>query len=272
MEWKQGVNLDLDYLSHHILKFGGEYMIEGINKLKLEKENEDTTLIRIEINEGFQKELEESDNEIEIRVSPQEDHEPGNGDDNGDTPEPPSQVLEGITIALDPGHGGSDTGAVSPSGLEEKEISLNVSLELEERLENLGAEVVMTRNEDIYVSLGERVRIANNSNADIFISIHFNAFNDSSANGTETFWHTRGTAQSERLATLIQNQLLDKLGRRNRGVKQENYYVLRETEMTSALTEPLFITNPTEEQIIMDEANQSLVAQAIEEAILEFYS
>lgn len=237
-------------------------MIEGINSLVLEKNHDNETLIKVIIEEKYNKEIQQNTNEIIIKVTD------GKPQDNGNQPKP----LLGRKIAIDPGHGGSSSGAVGPSGIMEKNLNLDTSLIIEELLVEQGASVLLTRRRDVTVSLAERTNLANNQKADLFVSIHYNGFSDPNAHGTETYWHTNGSKDSQSLANLLQNELLNKLGRRNRGVKQANFHVLRESKMTSALIEPLFLTNPTEENLMKDPNNVRKVAQAVVDAILKFYS
>jgi N-acetylmuramoyl-L-alanine amidase len=92
-------------------------------------------------------------------------------------------------IVIDPGHGGHDTGTLGPTGLEEKEVVLDVGLKLRKLLEqNTGCEVVMTRSDDTFIPLEERTAIANQKSADLFISVHANASSDKSARGIETYY------------------------------------------------------------------------------------
>jgi N-acetylmuramoyl-L-alanine amidase len=92
-------------------------------------------------------------------------------------------------IVIDPGHGGHDTGTIGPTGLEEKDVVLDVSLKLKKLLEqNTGCEVIMTRSDDTFIPLEERTAIANEKRADLFISIHANASNDKRARGIETYY------------------------------------------------------------------------------------
>lgn len=233
-------------------------MIKGIAGLKIEEVNKSKTKITIAISEGYKANIDNNGKEIAILVA---------GDDVKD-----ELILNGKKIAIDPGHGGSSSGAVGPSGIKEKNLVLTTSFMIRDLLQKLGAEVVLTRSRDINVALAERVRIANDARADLFISVHYNGFNDPSANGTETFWHTSGSSESRRLANLLQEELLNKLKRRNRGVKQANFYVLRESRMPSALIEPLFVTNPIEEKIISEERNQLKVAEAVINAIVKYFS
>lgn len=180
-------------------------------------------------------------------------------------------------IAIDPGHGGSDPGAVGPNGAKEKDITLNVAFKVRDLLQSYGYQVVMTRTGDYRLDenstkdLEKRAQIANNNNASLFVSIHANSF-DSTSKGTETFYHTREVAGSNacKLATAIQNKLIGALGLTNRGVKQEDFSVLRNTTMPAALTELAFISNPSEEALLITDQFQTKAARAIVDGILEY--
>lgn len=172
-------------------------------------------------------------------------------------------------IVIDPGHGGSDPGAIGPSGLQEKEITLKVSLKVRDMLMAQGYTVIMTRTTDTYLSLQERCDVANNAEADLFISIHCNSFSDPSANGTETFSYTT-TGIGAQAAKSIQSKLVAALGLRNRGHKTADFYVLRNTNMPAALTELAFISNPKEEALLKTEDFQTKSAKAIVDGILGY--
>lgn len=161
--------------------------------------------------------------------------------------------LTGKKICVDPGHGGSDPGAVGPTGLQEKNVNLRVATVFKNCLVEYGsASVLMTRTSDVYVSLDKRCQIANNWGAHRFVSVHFNSSSDRSVNGTETFYYTYGSSTSKSLATCLQNRLVQALGLTNRGVKTASYYVLKYTNMPASLTESSFISNPYEEARLKD--------------------
>ena len=142
------------------------------------------------------------------------------------------------TVVIDPGHGGSDPGAIGIGGLREAEVTLDVSKRVKELLSEKGVSVKMTRDEDIYLDLPPRVSIANKTNADIFVSIHANASrgNRKDINGLETFYY-RGW-RGRLLAKRIQKQILKvSPGSPDRGVKQSRFYVIKNTRMPSVLVE-----------------------------------
>ncbi|MBS4218966.1 N-acetylmuramoyl-L-alanine amidase [Bacillus sp. FJAT-49711] len=151
--------------------------------------------------------------------------------------------ISGKAIVLDPGHGGTDPGA-SGIGIIEKTLNLDIALRTKKLLETAGFKVIMTRTTDVFIPLEERARIANNSNADIFISIHANTFN-SLAKGVETFWYGKYEKENSiRLATVLQNNVVKSMNSFNRRVAEGNFHVIRETRLPSALVEVGFIDNP----------------------------
>jgi len=180
--------------------------------------------------------------------------------------------LGDYTIAVDPGHGGNDPGAIGPSGYTEAECALDIGLRLRDLLEANGAEVVMTRETDVTVSLSERTNIANNAGADIFVSIHNNAF-DGTVQGIETFYWEGLPPDSEaaQLSDLLQTELINEIDSPDRGVKTANFHVLRETSMPASLTENLFIDNPEEEAKLMDPSVRQRIADAHHRAICEYF-
>lgn len=184
-----------------------------------------------------------------------------------------SNTLEGRKIAIDPGHGGSDSGAIGASGVREKVINLIVAEKLIKLLHEAGATVVVTRNGDQTVIHQQRVDLINSSKADIMISIHANAFNNSESNGTETFYHagSANAAASRLLALQLQRELIAALGLRNRGVKESSFFILKNTRIPAALVELGFISNPAEERILLDPENQERAAMALYRGIEVYF-
>lgn len=174
-------------------------------------------------------------------------------------------------ITVDAGHGDHDPGAVA-FGVKEKHIVLNTSIYLQEKLEAAGATVVMTRDDDTFVELTDRAKLANDSKSSIFVSIHANAAGSGAAHGTETFWNAAHySAESKDLAEKIQKRLIAVLSTRDRGVKEGNFSVLRNTKMPSVLVELGFITNKLEADRLNSAAFQKDAAEAIYLGILDFY-
>lgn len=181
--------------------------------------------------------------------------------------------LTGITIMLDPGHGGKDPGALGPLGPKyaEKAICLDLGLKLKNELEALGATVLMTRAIDIDLTLDERLAASRGARPDMFISIHANSMNDnvdiSKVDGFSIFYRDK---HSQPLAQSILNTTIETLKRSNKGIHEKNFYVTRGTWTPSVLIESGFVPNPTEFQWLMDEQEQIKLARAIAEGIVKY--
>lgn len=189
-------------------------------------------------------------------------------------------ALMGRTIVLDPGHGGSDTGAIGSMGLKEKEVTLSIAQDLRSMLEKKGAKVILTRKNDRDVTssdasdireLEARADIANRSRADLFISIHADAFDDSSVGGTTTYFFPKTTLDGE-LASDIQQQLADVVGLDDRGYRSNDLFVLNHTNMPAALVEVAYISNSAEEKMLKTRSFQRKAAQGIFNGILAYFS
>ncbi|HEM6533521.1 TPA: GBS Bsp-like repeat-containing protein [Streptococcus suis] len=194
------------------------------------------------------------------------------------------------TVYIDPGHGGRDSGA-SYGGVHEKTLALSVSNKLRENLLQYGINVLMTRTGDYDVDFKtERSRMTNASNADLFISIHFNATGAgvSNATGIETYWyqydpeyqpkinkemHNNPTrlAESEILANKVQESLIKETGAVNRGVRRETFAVLRETAIPAILVELGFMDNPSELQVIKQDSYHTRLAKALAQGVMNWY-
>jgi N-acetylmuramoyl-L-alanine amidase len=180
--------------------------------------------------------------------------------------------IKGKTIVIDPGHGemkswgSSDPGATGPTGLIERDITLDISLKLARILEAKGANVILTRTGDTTLTLSGRANVANDNNADVFVSIHCNANTRSTAEGTSTYYTNNGNGQAEirkKLASSVQAELVKATQRKNLGVLQANFAVLRYTNMPSILVETAFISNPEEEKLLANPDFRTLVAEGI---------
>lgn len=172
-----------------------------------------------------------------------------------------------MKICIDPGHSDKTIGAVGSTGLMEKDVVLYVALRVGYHLKRHGEDVIYTRVNGTHKKLAERAVIANNAKVDYFISIHLNAA-DKRADGTETYCYKFG-GQGEKLARNIQAELVQALGRKDRGVKEGNLQVIRDTKMPGVLTEIVFIDNPVEENFIRQKENQEKAAIAIAKGILK---
>lgn len=170
---------------------------------------------------------------------------------------------------LDYGHGGNDPGAIGIDNLKEKDIVKEIGKRVKYHLERHQQTVIESRSNDETVSLTERSNKANTNNVDLCISIHCNAFSDSSAQGVEIFYY-KGSTRGQQLANSILNEITKaKLYTKNRGLKTDNLHMTRETNMPSVLIELGFITNVTDKNLIIN--NKENFAIAITKGILSYY-
>lgn len=182
--------------------------------------------------------------------------------------------VSGRIIVLDAGHGGKDPGA-SSNGAVEKKIVLNVAMKVKAKLENAGAKVYMTRLGDTYPTLSDRVDFALNHYAEVFVSIHVNSASSSSAKGTETYYSISGNVNEKedfRLASAINNQIVNNAVMVNRGVKRQDYYVVRNMFLPSVLVELGFVSNSADRQKLVDSKYVDIFANSIYKGIVGYYS
>lgn len=181
-------------------------------------------------------------------------------------------------IVIDPGHGGSQTGASSPNGVREKDINLEVSLKVEKALRDLGYNVVMTRDTDKYVDNYDRPKIANEANADLFLSIHANSTTSNSIHGIEVLYCPRGRGQGKEedqypFAKSLLDELIKATGAHNRGVIQRpELIVIRDSNMPAALVEIGFLSNAAEEKKITSDSYQNKLVNGIVKGIEEYFN
>lgn len=214
-------------------------------------------------------------------------------------------------IVIDPGHGGHDTGTIGPSGLEEKNVVLDVALRLRKLIERrMGCQVIMTRSTDTFIPLEERTAIANESSADLFVSIHANASQDPSARGVEIYYlnftsdpealelaaRENATSQESvyQLQSLVKKiALSEKIGESrqfarimdarlvshldeygdpqiNRGVKKAPFVVLIGANMPSILAEISFLTNPRDERLLREGSFRQMIAVGLYNGIARY--
>ena len=171
-----------------------------------------------------------------------------------------------LHIVLDPGHGGTDPGAVVGE-IYEKDINLAIALMVRDILaEQENIVVSMTRDDDSYPSLTERDEFANKIDADLYVSIHANALDDTSYSGLFTFYYA-DMRNSKKPAELIQNAASAETGAISRGVRTENYTVLRKTNMPAVLVETGFMTCQEELTLLCDIEYQMKMAKGIAKGI-----
>ncbi len=225
-------------------------------------------------------------------------------------PQKPSRSPGVQTIMIDPGHGGSNTGAIGASGVAEKDLALSIARALRNQLvSRLPVKVVLTREEDAELPLDTRTALANQQKADLFISLHLNSVPEASAHGAETYFlsleasderaarsaatenlaggseadplydlqlilwdlaQSRHLAASQRLANLIQEELNGALGLRDRGVKQAPFRVLMGAAMPAVLVELGFLSNPREEDLLQDPAHRAELVEALVRAVTRY--
>jgi len=169
-----------------------------------------------------------------------------------------------MLIVLDAGHGGKDPGAAA-NGLLEKNITLKIALKTGAYLKaNYHCNVLYTREKDVYLSLSERANIANRAKADLFCSIHINSFS-SSSKGFESYRYPGTKGKTLELQKNVHAEVMKVLNDYNitdRGMKQKDFAVVRETSMSALLTETLFISNPNEAKLLKSESFLNKVAEA----------
>lgn len=186
-----------------------------------------------------------------------------------------NKPLTGITIMVDPGHGGSETGAIGPLGLRycEKDINLKTALKLRTELENKGAKVLMTRTTDNTVSLAGRLGASRDARPDMFISIHANSMEDnvdiSKISGFSLYYRE---ALAKTLADTLYNNEIESLNRKAMGVRRANYYVTRGTWTPSILVETGFVPNPDEFEWLTDENSQTVLAKSLADGVVKYFS
>lgn len=163
----------------------------------------------------------------------------------------------GPLVVIDAGHGGKDDGCSDQvEDVDEKALTLKAAAEVECFLRQRGYRVFMTRQQDTFISLDERVAFANDVAADLFVSIHFNAAENRKAKGIEVFYHEGDPFRAEaskKLAQDVLDQVVAATGRKSRGVKTANFRVIRNTRMPAILVEGGFLTNPEESLLCQNE-------------------
>ena len=181
------------------------------------------------------------------------------------------EPLSDLLVVLDPGHGGEDRGVCYfPSDLIEKEINLDMAFRLRHELERVGARVLITRREDTFVSLDERADLANAAGADLFLSLHVNRIpGHPECYGAQTFYFP-GSAEGERLAKLLQEELIKIDPENYRSPLPGSYRVLRLTTMPGALVEIGFMTNARDRGLIATDEYRDRVASAIVQGVIRF--
>lgn len=182
----------------------------------------------------------------------------------------PNRPLEGLTIAVDPGHGGENQGARGATGLEEKAVNLRYALQVADLLEKEGAKVIRTRTVDTTMTLANRMELARKANAHLFVWLHNNAVGFGTdplrGKGTSTYYTA---PQSMAVASAVYARLLS-LGLHPYGRITSTYFVTRQTDMLTFLVEGAFISHPEDEMLLLNDRFLSDLAQAVANGIRDF--
>lgn len=182
---------------------------------------------------------------------------------------------QGVTILIDPGHGGEDSGtqSLTKPPLLEKHYALTTALMLGKQLQRMGYRVVMSRRNDVFISLPDRTKLASAINADLFVSVHYNAAPNRKATGIEVFYYESKQAccprreASKALASNVLGHVIGTTHMNNRGVKHGNFHVIRESSMPAILVEGGFMSNTEDLAKIQTPQYQNAVAIGIARGI-----
>jgi len=179
-----------------------------------------------------------------------------------------SAQIRKATVVIDAGHGGRDPGKVGVNGALEKDINLQVAKKVKDLLEERKFQVIMTREEDADVDskrddMEERVKIINQSEADLAVSVHQNSFSDPEVSGAQVFYYTESD-EGEYFAKIMQRELLqlDEFNKRQ-AKENNNYYLLKKTKVPTIIVECGFLSNPKEAEKLVTEEYQDAVSNAI---------
>lgn len=173
----------------------------------------------------------------------------------------------GALVCLDPGHGGTDSGA-KENGVAEKDVNLDIALRARALLQSAGYRVIMTRESDTTVSLWKRCSIANSSHASVMVSIHNNA-KPPDVQGTTTYY-CRGSSQGALLAICVQGEVVGRDGRPDRGIRASRLYMVRNATMPAALLEGVFLTSKDEAELIQDAGFRQKIAAGVAAGVTDF--
>ncbi len=197
-----------------------------------------------------------------------------------------SLPVSGKTIVIDAGHGKPDEGAESSRGTTEAETNLKIALKLQNLLEQSGSSVILTRSDESAIydidsktlrqkkisDIHNRVKIGNESSADIFVSIHLNKIPQQQYDGWQTFYNAK-SAEGQKLAVSIQNNLNDAIQKENNRVAKsiENIYIVKHVEIPTTIVECGFLSNPEEEKLLLEDEYQNKLAWGIYNGIIDYF-
>lgn len=197
-----------------------------------------------------------------------------------------SLPVSGKTIVIDAGHGKPDEGAESSRGTTEAETNLKIALKLQNLLEQSGSSVILTRSDENAIydidsktlrqkkisDIHNRVKIGNESSADIFVSIHLNKIPQQQYDGWQTFYNAN-SSEGQKLAVSIQNNLNDAIQRENNRVAKtiDNIYIVKHVEIPITIVECGFLSNPDEEKLLLEDEYQNRLAWGIYNGIIDYF-
>jgi len=235
---------------------------KNIKTIRWSQFDKNTVRIVIDLNGKADYKVEKAADRLYLYIIPDETS-PGSGG-NGNS--------NNHVIVVDAGHGGKDPGASSADGLKEKDVNLDIALKLNNLLQNAGYETHMTRTNDSYPENMDRAAMANNLNADIFVSIHSNAFtNNTAVNGTEVLYYPK--EQSKELAQCIHDSIMREIGPTDRGIiPRPNLIVLKHTKMPAVIVETAFLTNPNDANKLRNNEFKNKMAKAIFDGIENYFN
>ena len=183
-----------------------------------------------------------------------------------ETPVKPKKPPIKDKVVLDPGHGGTDYGAIR-EGINEKDLTLDMTQRVAAILKKKGYKTALTRTEDLYLGLQERCDFTEEENPEIFVSIHVNSAVATEPYGIETHYYHE---PSKELAEVIQKHLVKEIDTKDRGVLKSKFYVINHTDVPAVLVETGFISNPSERAELVTEKRKQEAAKAIAEGIIEY--
>ena len=197
-----------------------------------------------------------------------------------------STPVSGKTIVIDAGHGVPDEGAQSSTGTTEAATNLKIALKLQNLLEQSGTIVILTRSDENAIydieaktlkqkkisDIHNRVKIGNESSADLFVSIHLNKIPQQQYDGWQTFYK-QGSEEGKKLAISIQNNLNEAIQKENNRVAKtiENIYIIKHVEIPITIVECGFLSNPTEEKKLLEDDYQNRLAWGIYNGIIDYF-
>ena len=210
-----------------------------------------------------------------------------NKDDNNDYISTVTLPVSGKDVSVDAGHGKPDEGAEADDGTTEAETNLKIALNLQNLLEQSGCTVILTRSDENAIydidsqtlrqkkisDIRNRVKIGNESSADIFVSIHLNKIPQQQYDGWQTFYN-KNSENGKKLATSIQNNLNEAIQKENKRVasKIENIYIINNVEIPTTIVECGFLSNPEEEEQLLEDSYQNRLAWGIYNGIIDYFN